>query len=220
MPVQGGPDRPLGYAWSRTRQTGTTGAGAASPLEDEPPQVVTSLQDDRDPGASPGMRLSRNALPSRGGTSLLDALSSRDGLAAHDSLLSGGTRPPRSSPSLRDRLPSRGGLHSRDTPHLRPTRLPEPPLASAKTPVFASTAWLRGVVLAAGGALGLLWVTPANQQAVEAVAPVPLQETPTLAAQSVAAGRAPDPSAAAEQAAATSAALYQEFLKWLQLRGR
>jgi hypothetical protein len=111
-------------------------------------------------------------------------------------------------------------LHSRGAPQLRPTLLPDPPLALAKTPVFASTAWLRGVVLAAGGALGLLWVTPANQQAGEEAALVLLRKTPRPAAQSVATERAPDPSAAAEQAAATGAALYQEFRKWLQLQGR
>jgi hypothetical protein len=216
MPVQGGPGGPLGHAWSRARQTGTTGVSAASPLQDEPPQAETSPRDERDLEALPGRRSSPNALPSRGGTSLRDALSSRDGFAAQDSLLSGAARPPRSSQSLRDRLPSRDVLHSRDTPHLRPTRLPEPPLASAKTPVFVSTAWLRGVALAAGGALGVLWVTPANQQAGETVAPAPRHETPGPAAQSAAS----DPSAAAEQAAATGAALYQEFTKWLQLRGR
>jgi hypothetical protein len=78
------------------------------------------------------------------------------------------------------------------------------------------------VVLAAGGALGLLWATPANHNAGEEAAPVSLQETPRPAAQNVAAERAPDPSAAAEQAAAAGAALYQNFLKWRQqqLRGR
>jgi hypothetical protein len=96
--------------------------------------------------------------------------------------------------------------------------LPEPPLASAKTPIFTSTVRLGIVVLAAGGALGFLWVTPANQQAGEEAALVSLRETPRPAAQNVAAERAPDPSTAAEQAAATGAALYQEFLKWRQLR--
>jgi hypothetical protein len=220
MPVEGGPGGPLGHAWSRVRQNGTTGASAASPLPDEPSQIVTPLRDDRDPGASPRMPSSRNALPSRGGTSLRDALSSRDGFAAQDSWLSGDAKPPRSSQSLQDRLPSPDALHSRGARRLRPTRLPEPPLAPAKTPISASTAWLRGVVLAAGGVLGLLWVTPANQQAGEAAALASLQETPGPAAQSVAAGRTPDPSAAAEQAAATGAALYQEFQKWLQLRDR
>jgi hypothetical protein len=63
------------------------------------------------------------------------------------------------------------------------------------------------VVLVAGGALGFLWVTL-----------VSLRETPRPAAQSVAVERAPDPLAAAEQAA--GAALYQEFLKWRQLQGK
>jgi hypothetical protein len=96
---------------------------------------------------------------------------------------------------------------------------PEPPLASpAKMPVFASTAWLRGVVLAAGGALGVLWATPANQQAGEVAALVSPRETPGPAVQNVAAERAPDPLAPAGQAA--GAALYQDFLKWQQQRGR
>jgi hypothetical protein len=94
----------------------------------------------------------------------------------------------------------------------------EPPPAPAKTPIFASTTWLRVVVLAAGGALGFLWVTPANQQASEEAALVPLRETPRPAAQNVAAGQAPDPSTAAEQAA--GAALYQDFLKWRELQGK
>jgi hypothetical protein len=58
------------------------------------------------------------------------------------------------------------------------------------------------VVLAAVGAFGVLWVTLAS-----------LRETPRPAAQNVAAERA-----AAEQAA--GAALYQEFLRWRQLKGR
>jgi hypothetical protein len=93
----------------------------------------------------------------------------------------------------------------------------EPPLPPAKTPIFAPTAF-RVVVLAAGGALGFLYVTPANQQAGEEVASVSLRETLT---ENVADERAPDPSAAAEQAAA-GAALYDDFLKWreLQLRKR
>jgi len=173
MPVQGGPGGPLGYASSRARQAGTTGASTTSPLQelqDKPPRIVTSLRDDRDPEAS------------------LDMPSSRDALPSHDA------------------------------PSLRPTLLPEPPLAPAKTPIFASTA-LRVVVWAAGGALGFLWVTPANRQAGEEAALASLRETPRPAAQNVAAERAPDPSAA-EQAAAAGAALYQDFLKWRQLRGR
>jgi hypothetical protein len=233
MPVEGGPGGPLGYAWSRrARQTGTAGAGGASPLQDEPPQIVTSLRDDLDPGASRDARslrehlASRSTLPSpdtrpmRSSLSAREGASSRDGLDAQDSQFSGDPRPPRSSQPLRDRLPLRDALHSHDAPHLRPTLLPEPPLASAERPIFASAAWLRGVVLAAGGALGFLWVTPANQQAGKEVALMSVRKTPGPAAQSAAAERAPDTSAAAEQAAATGAALYQEFLKWLQLRGR
>jgi hypothetical protein len=55
----------------------------------------------------------------------------------------------------------------------------------------------------------LLWVTL-----------VSLRETPRPAAQGVAAERARDPPAAAEQVAAAGAALYQDFLKWRQLQGR
>jgi hypothetical protein len=73
-----------------------------------------------------------------------------------------------------------------------------------------------GVVLAGGGALGFLWVTPVNQQAGAEAALVSLQGTPSPAAQN----GAHDSSAAAEQAAVAGAALYQEFLKWRQLTGR
>jgi hypothetical protein len=91
---------------------------------------------------------------------------------------------------------------------------PEPPLAPpAKTPIFASAARLRGVVLAAG----VLWATPANQQAGEEAALMSPLETPGSAVQNVAAERASDPSAAGQ---AAGAALYQDFLKWQQLRGR
>src|SRR5262249_43307221 len=108
MPVQGGPGSPLGYASSQAPQAGT-GGSTASPLREL--QIVTSLGGYQDPGASLDMPSSRNALPSRSGTSLLDALSSQDGLA------------------------SRNALPSRDTPPLRPTLLPGPPLAPAKTPI-------------------------------------------------------------------------------------
>jgi hypothetical protein len=94
----------------------------------------------------------------------------------------------------------------------------EPPLAPAKTRIFAPTAF-RVVALAAGGALGFLCVTPTNQEVGEEVASVSLQETPTPAAQQVADERAPDPPAEAEQAAA-GAALYDNFLKWRQLQLR
>ncbi len=334
-PVQGGPAGPLGYAPSQARQAGTAGASTASPLQelqDKLSQIVTSLRDDRDPGASPGMPSSRDALPSHSDTSLRDVLSSRDGLAAQDSLLSRDTPPPRSLQSLRhsllslDVLPSRDspplwptlfphdGLHSSETTSLRdiplspdpvlppppappskghlissvgPRSLPddagdpglappkgtisrwqagpsrasgtgsasaacaawkrtkrspqvfkggaalkdvwsgpavapavqtaEPPLALEKRSILASTARLRVVVLAAGGALGLLWATPANRQAGEEAALVSLRDTPRpAAARNLAAERAPDPSAAAKRAA--GAALYQDFLKWRQLQ--
>jgi hypothetical protein len=94
----------------------------------------------------------------------------------------------------------------------------EPPLPRANTRIFAPTAF-RVVVLAAGGALGFLYVTPANQQVDEEVASVSLQETLTPAAENVADERAPDPSAAAEQVAA-GAALYDDFVKWRQLQLR
>jgi hypothetical protein len=103
----------------------------------------------------------------------------------------------------------RNALSSHDAPPLRPTQLPDPPLAPAKTRIFASTARLSVVALAASGALGLLWVILLS-----------LRETPRPAAQDVATERAPDPSAGAERDAATGAALYQDFLKWRQLQVR
>jgi hypothetical protein len=57
-----------------------------------------------------------------------------------------------------------------------------------------------------------------NLQVDKEVAPVSPREAPEPAAQNVAAPRAPDPSAAAEQAA--GAALYQDFLKWQQQRDK
>jgi len=91
----------------------------------------------------------------------------------------------------------------------------EPPLAPAKTPIFAPTAFAL-VVVAAGGALGFLYGgLPAKEQVGDEVASVSLRETPAAAAQNVADERAPDPAAAAEQAAA-GAALYDNFLKWRQ----
>jgi hypothetical protein len=211
MPVQGGPGGPLDYAPWRARLAGTTGASTASPpqeLPDKSPQIVTFFRDDRRPGASLGMLSSRDTLLSRGGVSLRDAssqegASSRGGLAAQDSLLSPDTLPPRSWQPLRDSLPSRDVLFLRDAPRLRPTLLPKPPLACAKMSIFASIARVSSVVLAAGGALGFLWV-----------AMVSLRGTTRPEARDVVAERARDPPAAAEQAAATGAALYQDFLKW------
>lgn len=83
---------------------------------------------------------------------------------------------------------------------------PEPPLAPPKAPVFASAARLTGVVaLAAGGALGFLWITSphgshsANEQNDE-VALVSLRgvEPSRSAAQNITADRAPDPKPAAD----------------------
>jgi hypothetical protein len=82
---------------------------------------------------------------------------------------------------------------------------PEPPLAPAKTPIFASAVRLMGVVgLAAGGALGFLWITSphgprsAGQQAAEEFALVSLRpaEPSKSSVQNVAAERALDPSPA------------------------
>src|SRR5262249_33661161 len=154
----GGPASPLDYPSSQARQAGT-GASRVSLLQEL--QIVTSLRGDQDPGAD--MPSSRDALSSRGGRSLLDTLSSREGLASWNAL------------PLRDARP------------LRPTLLPDPPLAPAKAPIFAPTARLMVVVLAAGGVLGFLWMTL-----------VSLRETPRPAAQSVAAERGPDQSAGAE----------------------
>jgi hypothetical protein len=107
----------------------------------------------------------------------------------------------------RDSFVAQGSPLARDASRLRPTLLPEPPLARAKASIFAATAPLRVVVLVAGGALGFLWLTA-----------VPLRETPRPAFQDIAAEGVPDPAAAAAQAA--GAALYQNFLKWRQLQGK
>lgn len=102
---------------------------------------------------------------------------------------------------------------------------PEPPLAPPKTRILASAVRLIVVVsVAAAGALGFLWITSPhgsrlpNLQAGKEVAPASPREAPEPAAQNVAAERAPNPPPAAEQAA--GAALYQDFLKWQQLRGK
>jgi hypothetical protein len=196
VPVQGGPGRPLDYAPSWARQAETTGTRTTSPLlesQDQSPQIVTSVCDDRAAGASLGMPYSRkglaptNPLPSRDIAPMRPALSQREGVF------------PRRGFAAQDRL------LSPDAPPLRPTRLPEPPLARAKAPIFAAT--LGVVVLAGAGALGFLWLTA-----------LPLRETLRSAAQHVAAERVPDPSATAQQAA--GAALYQDFLKWRQLHGK
>ena len=101
---------------------------------------------------------------------------------------------------------------------------PEPPLARSKTSILGSAVRLMGVAgMAAAGALGFLWITSPHGsrspklQAGKEVAPVSLRGTPGPAAPDVAAKRAPDPSVTVEQAA--GAALYQDFLKWRQLRG-
>jgi hypothetical protein len=88
----------------------------------------------------------------------------------------------------------------------------EPPPAPAKTSIFALTARRRIAVLAVGGALGFLWAGPADRQAGEEGAPLSQQETP---GPNGVGEQAPNPSAAAEQAAA-GAALYEDFLKWRQ----
>jgi hypothetical protein len=83
---------------------------------------------------------------------------------------------------------------------------PEPPLTPTKTPVFASAVRLMGVVgVAAGGALGFLWITSPHGlrlpslQAGEEVALVSLRETPTRsAAENIAAQRAPASSRSAD----------------------
>jgi hypothetical protein len=84
---------------------------------------------------------------------------------------------------------------------------PEPPLAPAKTPIVASAARLMGVVgLAAGGALGFLWITSphgprsaAAPQAAEEVALVSLRpvEPSKPSVPNFAAERTPDPSPSA-----------------------
>jgi hypothetical protein len=89
-----------------------------------------------------------------------------------------------------------------------PDQTPEPPLAPAKTPIFGSAVRLLGVVgLAAGGALGFLWITSAHgprsaavPQTAEEVALVSLRpvEPPKPSVQNFAAERTPDPSPSAD----------------------
>jgi hypothetical protein len=198
IPVQGGAGGPLDYAPSWARRAGTTGASIVSPLQelqDLSRQIVTSVRDDRDPGTPLGLPSSRNGLAS------LNPLSSRD-IAPKRSALS-----QRQAFFSRDSFAAQDSLLARDASRLRPTLLPEPPLARAKSSIFAATARLRVVVLVAGGALGFLWLTA-----------VPLRETPRPAFQDVPAERVPDPSATVEQAAGV--AMYQNFLKWRQLQGK
>jgi hypothetical protein len=85
---------------------------------------------------------------------------------------------------------------------------PEPPMAPAKTPIFASAVRLMGVVgLAAGGALGFLWITSphgprsAGSQGAEEYALVSLSsvEPSKPSTQSAAPERMPDPSPSADQ---------------------
>jgi hypothetical protein len=140
-PVRGGPDGPLGYAPPRARQAGngrgntavegSGGLDSPSPLqalEDKPPRIALSLRDDplSSQDASP---LRENPSPldplsSRGGSSLRDALSPREGLPPRDSLSSRDTASFRDSRSLRDGLSARDTLSSRGTTSLRDTLSP------------------------------------------------------------------------------------------------
>jgi hypothetical protein len=219
MPVQGEPSGPLKYAPPSVRQPGTARASTASPpqeLQYGPPQVVTSLRGDRGPGVLPGVPPSRDVLSSHGGTSLRASGTGSAPVAAW--------KRKKRSPKLFEGDAALKELRSRLA--AAPTdQTPAPHLAPPKTPMFASVVMLMGIVgVAAAGALGFVWITSPhglhspNLQAGKKVAPVSQRETPRPAAENVAAERAPDPSAAAEQPA--SAALYQEFLKWRQLRGR
>jgi hypothetical protein len=90
-----------------------------------------------------------------------------------------------------------------------------PPLAPSKTPIFASAVRLIGVVgLAAGGALGFLWITSphgprlAGQLAGEEVARVSLLEPARPSVANTATDRTPDPSPAADAAPTWSMASF------------
>lgn len=243
MAVQGGPGGPLRYAQVPTRQAEPPGASTTSPLQELDAglsRTVTSLRDAPDPRALLDTPSLRTALPSRDIPPVQPTLFPRDGLPSRktttslrDNALSrrqagpspvSGTGSASDVDTRRKRMKRSPQVFEGDAA-LKELRLrlaaapkdqtPEPPLAPAKSSVFPSTALLSGVVLTAGGALGLLWVTPANQQAREEVALVSRQETPSPVAQNVAGATAPDPSAKAEQAAAGEA-LYDDFLKWWQ----
>ncbi len=92
---------------------------------------------------------------------------------------------------------------------------PEPPLAPAKTPIFASAARLMGVVgLAAGGALGFLWITSPHgpRSAEETRVLLADATTPPIPAtrsiQNVAVERTPAPSPPAAASPSWSVASY------------
>jgi hypothetical protein len=95
---------------------------------------------------------------------------------------------------------------------------PEPPLAPAKTPIFGSAVRLMGVVgLAAGGALGFLWITSphgprsaAVPQAADEVALVSLRpvEPSKPSIQNFAAERTPDPAPSSDTSPSWTMANY------------
>jgi hypothetical protein len=142
----------------------------ASTRDAAPPQDSASVRDAAPPrdfasarDAAPPRDLAstRNTAPPRDSASLRDTKSSRASVvtqeavqdSATDSLWKRKKRPPifEGDAAMRD-------LRARLA--LAPDQMPEPPLYPAKAPIFAVVARLMGVmVLAAGGALGFLWVT-------------------------------------------------------------
>jgi hypothetical protein len=176
-PVRG-PEGPLGYAprWARVSGGGRANAasGAArnvapvqelAPEQDlKPPRVALPLRGSdstRDVPPSRDFASARDTAPLRDSASHRDSKPSRTAVVTQDAVQDSATdslwkrkkRPPifEGDAAMRD-------LRARLA--LAPDQMPEPPLYPAKAPIFAVVARLMGVmVLAAGGALGFLWVT-------------------------------------------------------------
>jgi hypothetical protein len=183
-PVRG-PDGPLGYAprWARGSASGradTTFDGRAV-RSSTPVQELTLPQDLTPPRV---MMSSREAGSTRDIASGRDIVSARDTEPLRDAVSERGAAPPRESASHWDsyalettqatapdsfwKRKKRPAVFEGDAAlrELRsrlasaPDQTPEPPLYQAKTPIFAAVVRLVGVmVLAAGGALGFLWIT-------------------------------------------------------------
>src|ERR1700730_17126636 len=130
----------------------------ASTRDAVPPRDSASVRD-----AAPPLDLAstRNTAPPRDSASLRDTKSSRASVVTQGAVQDSATYP---RGKRKKRLPIfEGDAAMRDLRArlaLAPDQMPEPPLYPAKAPIFAVVARLMGVmVLAAGGALGFLWVT-------------------------------------------------------------
>jgi hypothetical protein len=130
----------------------------ASTRDAVPPRDSASVRD-----AAPPLDLAstRNTAPPRDSASLRDTKSSRASVVTQEAVQDSATD---SLWKRKKRLPIfEGDAAMRDLRArlaLAPDQMPEPPLYPAKAPIFAVVARLMGVmVLAAGGALGFLWVT-------------------------------------------------------------